>query len=422
MAADTASADTEQAKGNQPPPTREPPADGAAAASAAPSPGALGQQLLRARSGCGRRQRPGGAQRRPGRRPGAADARPGHRGTGPDTTGGTRSPSLTDTGARTSHRRGCEVRRSADPAPPQRGPSTPTVPPATAVDGASGGTGPSTVTPAGPAPMVSAPLAAGRSRVETGAPAPEAEPPAPEGEAPARETPVVPPKMQEYLDASRGKGAPLPEAVRTDFEARFQRPFDDVRLHDDAGADDAARQVDALAFTRGNDIYFRSGSYDPASEPGRHLLAHELAHVVQQRPGVNRKVAPGLGGAMVRRTPSKTVVPDDKKGPTWEGPAGKIDTKAGPPTIEIAQLSFPKWKKEAKNFPAGPYKWRQETRPATPQLENWKKGVREQTRTAVTTRLQELDKGHAPGTPYFVKSGKTDDRTKVDYYIGSEMR
>src|SRR5690606_7200429 len=76
-------------------------------------------------------------------------------------------------------------------------------------------------------------------------------------------------------------------------------------------ADDAARKLDALAFTRGSDIYFRSGAYDPESEPGKRLLAHELAHVVQQRPGINREVrrrpagragAGGVGaGAVIRR-------------------------------------------------------------------------------------------------------------------------
>src|SRR2546429_136143 len=101
---------------------------------------------------------------------------------------------------------------------------------------------------AGPAPLAAPPAAAGPRPAETGTPAPDAEPPAPEGEAPARETPQVPNDVQEYLDASRGQGAPLPDATRKLFEAKFQRPFDDVRIHDDAGADDAARKIDALAF------------------------------------------------------------------------------------------------------------------------------------------------------------------------------
>ena len=162
------------------------------------------------------------------------------------------------------------VRRSEDPTAEQRLPGAAPAKPATqtANPGAAPGAGPDTTTPAGPAPLVAPPAAAGSRPAETGTPAPDAEPPAPEGEAPARETPQVPNDVQEYLDASRGKGAPLPDATRKLFEAKFQRPLDDVRIHDDAGADDSAKKIDALAFTRGNDIYFRSGAYD-ADQPRR---------------------------------------------------------------------------------------------------------------------------------------------------------
>src|SRR4029450_7761109 len=121
------------------------------------------------------------------------------------------------------------------------------------------------------------------------------------------------------------------------------RPLGEVRLHDEAGADDAARKLDALAFTRGNDIYFRAGAYDPQSPEGQKLLAHEFAHVIRQRPGVNRhlrrKPAPGLGAQVIRRKSAdkkkskqpEVKVPDDQKGPTFtapsgEKPQGKIDT------------------------------------------------------------------------------------------------
>jgi hypothetical protein len=160
--------------------------------------------------------------------------------------------------------------------------------------------GPQAATPGGSAPVAAGATGeggaqagpGGKAGAETGQAAPEAEPPAPEGEQPARETPRVPKDVQEYLDASRGKGAPLPEKVRKSFEGKYQRPFDDVRIHEGGAADDASKKIDALAFTRGNDIYFRTGAYDPESAEGKRLIAHELAHVVQQRPGVNRKVGP----------------------------------------------------------------------------------------------------------------------------------
>jgi hypothetical protein len=419
VAADSAPAEAERAtKANPPSPSRDVPAEGTAAAAGAPPAGGLGERLLRARASVGTADDP--AERhadqtadRVLRMPDPTRAAPSA--PPPPPPSPAPAPEIPET----------PVMRAADPTPPQKVPGTPVVAPVGT--GMGGGTGPETVTPAGPAPMVSAPIASGSRRAETAAAAVDAEPPAPEGEAPARETPVVPPQMQEYLDASRGKGGPLPEAVRTEFEARFQRPFDDVCVHDDTGADDAARRIDALAFTRGNDIYFRSGSYDPTSEPGRHLLAHELAHVAQQRPGVNRKAAAGVGGAMIRRAgtgsqkgggaQAKDDVPDEKKSPTWESPAGKIDTSQC--SLEINQLSFPKWKKAAKPFPDGPYKWRPEKRPQTPQRENWMKAVRAATKTATTVKLEALDKGHTPGTPFAVKTGKTDDRSKVDFYLGT---
>ena len=320
------------------------------------------------------------------------------------------------------------VRRTEDPTAEQRLPGAETAKPATPGTGAAPAAGPDTMTPAGPAPLIAPPATAGARPAETGTPAPDAEPPAPEGEAPARETPQVPNDVQEYLDASRGMGAPLPDATLKFFEDKFQRPFDDVRIHDDGGADDAAKKIDALAFTRGNDIYFRSGAYDPTTAQGKGVLAHELAHVVQQRPGINRKTAPGLGGTVIRRAKTggkeKDTVPDDEKKPVWTAPPdtkpqGTIDTTTTPRTLVIDELSFPRWKEKASNITDGPYRWRRGKRPSTPQLENWKKGVREATKAKTIERLIELYGEHAADDPYFAKSGTSTDRGKLDFYVGS---
>jgi hypothetical protein len=58
--------------------------------------------------------------------------------------------------------------------------------------------------------------------------------------------------------------------------------LDNVRLHTDRNSDQISRQIQAKAFTVGNDIFFRSGAYSPNSEQGRQTLMHELTHVVQQ--------------------------------------------------------------------------------------------------------------------------------------------
>lgn len=80
-------------------------------------------------------------------------------------------------------------------------------------------------------------------------------------------------------------GRPLPPALRQDMEARFGADLGAVRLHDDAAAARAADVVDAHAFAHGNDIAFGAGRFDPDSTDGRWLIAHELAHTLQQSRG-----------------------------------------------------------------------------------------------------------------------------------------
>lgn len=81
--------------------------------------------------------------------------------------------------------------------------------------------------------------------------------------------------------ALSGGGRPLDSLTRRTMESRFGYNFGSVRLHDGATPADAARGLQASAFTVGEDIVFGAGAYDPASAQGQHVLAHELAHVVQ---------------------------------------------------------------------------------------------------------------------------------------------
>jgi hypothetical protein len=65
--------------------------------------------------------------------------------------------------------------------------------------------------------------------------------------------------------------------------------FANVRIHTNSQADEAARSIDARAFTKGNDIVFAKNEYNPQSSSGKKLMAHELTHVVQQQKGTLRK-------------------------------------------------------------------------------------------------------------------------------------
>ncbi len=82
-----------------------------------------------------------------------------------------------------------------------------------------------------------------------------------------------------------GGGAPLDTETRADMETRFGHDFGDVRVHTDGAAHDSAKSVHAQAYTVGSNIVFQRDKYDPGSEGGKHMLAHELTHVVQQRSG-----------------------------------------------------------------------------------------------------------------------------------------
>ena len=89
---------------------------------------------------------------------------------------------------------------------------------------------------------------------------------------------------QQHAEAASA-GQPLSAAARAWVEPRLGYDFSQVRVHADAKAAEAARMLNAHAFTIGRDIHFGAGEYRPESEPGMKLLAHELAHTVQQSGG-----------------------------------------------------------------------------------------------------------------------------------------
>lgn len=93
------------------------------------------------------------------------------------------------------------------------------------------------------------------------------------------------------IQARRGAGNPLPEAIRRHLEQGLNVDLNQVRIHDDAEAHGLAKSVNAIAFTSGNDIFFQSGRYNPNTQSGLELLAHEVTHTVQQTQG---KVGPGV--------------------------------------------------------------------------------------------------------------------------------
>ncbi len=108
--------------------------------------------------------------------------------------------------------------------------------------------------------------------------------------------PQAPPIVHDVL---RSPGQPLDSDTLAFFESRFGRDLSAVRVHTDSHAAESARAVHALGYTVGEHIAFAAGQYQPGSESGRRLLAHELAHTAQQqgaaRDSESLAVAPATG-------------------------------------------------------------------------------------------------------------------------------
>jgi hypothetical protein len=106
---------------------------------------------------------------------------------------------------------------------------------------------------------------------------------------------AAPPIVNEAL---RSPGQPLDDATRAYFEPRFGYDLSGVRVHTGGVAEQSARDVNAHAYSVGQDIVFGANRYAPGTTGGQALIAHELTHVVQQgRPG------PLSSRAAVRRQP-----------------------------------------------------------------------------------------------------------------------
>jgi hypothetical protein len=117
--------------------------------------------------------------------------------------------------------------------------------------------------------------------------------------APAQAAPAptsVPASVRATLGSS---GRPLDAPVRADMEARLGADFQHVRVHTDAAAGASAREIDASAYTMGEHVVFAAGEYAPATESGRWLIAHELAHVIQD----------GAASGVLRRWPGDGMKP-----------------------------------------------------------------------------------------------------------------
>jgi hypothetical protein len=179
----------------------------------------------------------------------------------------------------------------------------------------------------------------------------------------------APPRVQRFTGHSRGEngtapasvdrilssaGRPLDPALRQDMEQRFDHDFSRVRVHTGAAAEQSAKDVNAHAYTMGHNVVFGGSQDAPQTSRGRWLLAHELAHVVQQTAA---KSPPSL----LQRAPVDKKQKKEKKrrdvvvyGEGWKG-ASSLARVVSRAALRIEAMSVNDLKTELSkiDFPVG---------------------------------------------------------------------
>jgi hypothetical protein len=200
----------------------------------------------------------------------------------------------------------------------------------------------------------------------------------------------VSPVTEERLQAVSEQGSPLDAKTRKDMEGQMGADFGNVRVHTGKEVRQLSDDLHAQAFTYGKDIYFNEGKYNPGTTGGKHLLAHELTHTLQQREGAAKKT--------VRRQP-KTGSPAAAKEPV-------LDRSGDPNTIIFPEIKLPAFKGLNKGVIGEPLE-----RPANykrvdayevqegdetedrskPQTILWMDSVRPQVKAVVEAKIHEKD-------------------------------
>ena len=142
-----------------------------------------------------------------------------------------------------------------------------------------------------------------------------------------------PDSFESSLNSSKGGGSPLPDETQHDMGSSFGADFSNVRVHTDSNAVQMNKQIGAQAFAHGSDIYFNEGKYAPDTNSGKHLLAHELTHTIQQgavvRPYRAQMKAEATGPIVQRAGPNPLAVDKDEIDKD-KGIEKAVQARAGP--------------------------------------------------------------------------------------------
>lgn len=152
---------------------------------------------------------------------------------------------------------------------------------------------------------------------------------------------AAPPSVHDVL---RSSGRPLDVPTRGFMELRFGRDFSGVRVHTDAAAGRSAREVNANAYTIGRDVVFGAGRFEPNTPAGRHLIAHELTHVVQQSsaPMLHRRTEIASEGPLVpiHRSATERIARDEQDAPSVGSAVGYVAVYLGADDSDEAYIDF----------------------------------------------------------------------------------
>lgn len=195
-------------------------------------------------------------------------------------------------------------------------------------------------------------------------------------------------------------GSALPSDLQQSMGESMGTDFSDVRVHTGPGADRASEQISARAFTRGRDVYFRDGAYDPSSQEGQHLIAHELAHVASGAEGLHRvpdwwRRLRGQGAQPASGTPGQTSGTQNNSNANQQNAQSTVDPNAA---VDVMTASPGSLIKEQ-----------------APRVEEWAAGKKTAFEGAVNTQVLEgLKKKYVAKTEAATETDMSADKIKAD--------
>ena len=162
--------------------------------------------------------------------------------------------------------------------------------------------------------------------------------------------------IENKLSSSKNGGSPLQESTKTEMESGFGTDFSNVRVHQDTNAVQMNKELGSQAFANGNNIYFNEGKYNPNSQDGKHLLAHELTHTVQQgasKPSVQKKETPDVAKTKpTAATETQTPVKSESESKNTAKPTA--ENKAPNPVENANSIPAKQEEKGSENESATP--------------------------------------------------------------------